>query len=117
VSFFKYIRAPEDAFDPVKPDHEIESLKQRANGLIGDEAQAYKWLRAFYSETWIAETLLLDKRQTKELIRQVCIKLGVRNVKALHRIYGRLERPTDTEVKTDEIDRYVDDRPGREQPP
>jgi DNA-binding CsgD family transcriptional regulator len=113
VSLFKYFRATEEGFDPVKPNHEIEALRQRVGELTGDEAQVYKWIREFYSEHWIAETLLLDKRQTRELIRRVCMKLGVRNVKALHRVYQRLERPKDTGVRTDEIDRYVDDRPGR----
>jgi DNA-binding CsgD family transcriptional regulator len=113
VSIFKYFRAADEEFVPVTPDYEIEALRQRVNELTGDEAQVYKWIREFYSERWIAETLLLGRRQARELIRRVCIKLGVRNVKELHRIYNRLERPKDAEVRTDEIDRYVDDRPGR----
>jgi DNA-binding CsgD family transcriptional regulator len=97
-------------FAPVMPEESKASLRQRVEGLFGDELQGYKWLREFYSEQWIAETLLLDKRQIKELIQRICRKLGVRNVKALLRVYGRLERPKDVLVRTEEIDSYVEKR-------
>jgi DNA-binding CsgD family transcriptional regulator len=98
------------SFVPVKPEESEESLRQRVEQLSGDEAQGYKWLREFYSESWIAETLLLERREIKELIRRICYKLGVRNVMALLRVYGRLESPKDVVVHTEEIDSYIDER-------
>jgi DNA-binding CsgD family transcriptional regulator len=113
--WFKQMRGKDDfPFIPVTLDESKESLQQRVEQLSGDEIQGYKWLREFYSEHWIAETLLLDKRQAKELIRQICRKLGVRNIKALLRIYGQLGRSKDVIVRTEEIDSYVDGRSEKE---
>jgi DNA-binding CsgD family transcriptional regulator len=115
LPLFKQARGDSDSpFVPVTPEESKKSLQQRVERLWGDEAQGYKWLREFYSERWIAETLLLDKRQIKELIRRICRKLGVRSVKALLRIYGRLERPEDMIVRTEEIDNYIDARSEKE---
>ena len=99
--------APSAAGSPRDGD---DVLQERVGRLEGDEYEIYKWLREFYSERWIAETLLLDMRATKEKIRCVCTKLGVRNKKALLRTYGRLERPQKGPVNTEEIDDYIDTR-------
>jgi DNA-binding CsgD family transcriptional regulator len=109
--WFKQMRGKDDfPFIPVTLEENKESLQQRVKQLCGDEMQSYKWLREFYSVHWIAETLLLDKRQVRKLIRQICRKLGVRNVKELLRVYGQLERQKDVIVRTEEIDSYIDER-------
>ena len=98
------------AFVPVSPYDSEEALRARVEHLSGDEAEIYKWLREFYSECWIAETLLLEKREAKEKIRHVYFKLGVKNKRALIRAYGGLPRPQTGPVDTGKIDSYVDAR-------
>jgi DNA-binding CsgD family transcriptional regulator len=100
--------------EPTKPTDSPAALRRRVESLTGDELHAYQWMCACYTERWIAETLLLDKRQTRALVRRVCGKLGVRNARALLRVYGRLECPESAAVvDTAAIDRYVDNRPGQ----
>ncbi len=98
------------AFMPVSPNDSEEALQARAGRLSGDEAEIYKWLREFYSERWIAETLLLKRLEAREKIRQVYFKLGVKNKRALLRAYGRLPHLQKGPVDTGIIDSYVDAR-------
>ncbi|MDR1927466.1 MAG: hypothetical protein LBQ33_02360 [Oscillospiraceae bacterium] len=101
-------------YEPISFSTDKGILHKRVARLSGDEAQVYKWLREQYSERWIAETLLLDKRRTREVIWRVCRKLGVPNVKAMLRIYNRLKIPGTGVVRTEEIDAYVDARIDKE---
>ncbi|NLW78939.1 MAG: hypothetical protein GXY32_05960 [Ruminococcaceae bacterium] len=111
---FRFGRRPGNAesagFVPVSPYDSKEALQARIEHLSGDEAEIYKWLREFYSERWIAETLLLEKCEAKEKIRHVYFKLGVKNKRALIRAYGGLPRPQTGPVDTGEIDSYIDAR-------
>lgn len=92
-----------------------EELTERVNSLSDDEAQVYKWLREYYSESWIAETLFIGKSRLKELKKSLCIKLGVSGVRTMLRIYGHLGIPKVKEpVSTKEIDSYVEARTERE---
>ena len=95
-------------FEPVSPMDNDNALLVRVSGLVGDEFEIYKWLREFYSERWIAETLLLDRRTAKQTMRRVYLKLGVKNKKALIQVYSRFERPRKGQLDTDEIDKYAD---------
>ena len=97
-------------FEPVSPGDSDDALRVRINGLVGDEFEIYKWLREYYSERWIAETLLLGRRAAKQTLRRVYRKLGVKNKKALLEAYGRFQRPRTGQVDTDEIDTYLDAR-------
>jgi DNA-binding CsgD family transcriptional regulator len=111
---FKSTEKAADDFRPAKPTDSSDALQRRIESLTDDELHAYQWMRECYTRRWIGETLLLDKRQTRALIRSVCGKLGVRNANALLRIYSHMERPgAAAGVDTIAIDRYVDDRPGR----
>lgn len=101
-------------FEPASPHDSEEALTARVEGLLGDEYEIYKWMREFYSDRWIAETLLLDLRTTRAKTRSVCRRLGVRGKKALIRIYGCLGRPQSRLVSSDEIDEYVDERTEKE---
>jgi DNA-binding CsgD family transcriptional regulator len=113
VFFFKKTDGASKNFFPIKPTDSDTVLIERVSRLSGDEEQIYKWLCGAYSLRWIAETLLLDKRETRKLIEGVCFKLGVRNEKELFRVYSRLPRPAGGIVDTEEIDHYVDERPMR----
>lgn len=101
-------------FEPVSPTESEDALQERTEQLVGDEYEIYKWMREFYSDRWIAETLMLDLPETKLKIRKVCRKLGIKRRKELLRVYGRLERPQKRPVNSDEIDNYVDDRAEKE---
>jgi DNA-binding CsgD family transcriptional regulator len=101
-------------YEPISHSENKGILKKRVERLSGDEAQVYKWLREQYSERWITETLLLDKRRTREIIWRVCRKLGVPNVKAMLRMYNRLKIPGTGVVRTEKIDAYVDARIDKE---
>lgn len=104
-------------FGPAKPTDGPAALRRRVESLTGDELHAWQWMREGYTGRWIAETLLLDKRQARALLRRVCGKLGVRNARALLRVYGSLERAESAAViDTAAIDRYVDNRPGQPEP-
>ena len=95
---------------PVSPHDSDEELQTRIRQLSGDEYEIYKWLREFYSERWIAETLLLELHEVKKKIRQVYFKLGVKNKRGFMRSYGRLPRPQKGPVDTEAIDSYIDAR-------
>jgi DNA-binding CsgD family transcriptional regulator len=99
-----------NSFRPVSPFDSDDALLNRTKLLIGDEFEIYKWLREFYSERWIAETLLLGRCEARAKIRQVYRKLGVRNKKSLIQAYNRLKRPQKGPVETAEVDRYTDAR-------
>ena len=101
-------------FVPVSPDDSDDALRGRVEQLTGDEVEIYKWLREFYSERWIAETLLLDMRDAKVKIGCVYHKLGVKNKRDFLRAYGHLERPRKGPVDTGEIDSYIDARTEKE---
>lgn len=101
-------------FTPVTPHDSDETLRGRVDQLTGDEVEIYKWLREFYSERWIAETLMLKWREAKGKIRCVYLKLGVKNKRALMRMYGQLERPRRVPVDTEAIDSYIDARTEKE---
>lgn len=101
-------------FRPVAPGDSDDVLRRRVGQLKGDDYEIYKWMREFYSERWIAETLLLPPRAVREKIRAVYFSLGVRGKKAFLRTYGRLERPQKGPVDTEEIDSYIDARTEKE---
>ena len=83
--------------------------------MSDDEAEAYKWLREYYSERWIAETLFISRAQLKELTKSLCRKLGVPNIRAMRRIYDQLAIPKIREpVSTKAIDSYVEMRTEKE---
>lgn len=103
-------------YEPVSLSAEEEELKKRINSLSDEERHIYKWLKEYYSERWIAETLFMTRAQLRERIRVLCRKLGVPNVRAMLRIYGQLDPPSERNrmVCTEEIDAYVDARTERE---
>lgn len=103
-----------EPFKPAGPLDSDETLQNRIRQLTGDEYEIYKWLREFYSEHWIAETLLLGPREAKGKIKGVCRKLGVKSRRALLRVYGHLPRPLKGPVDTKEIDSYIDARTEKE---
>jgi DNA-binding CsgD family transcriptional regulator len=103
-----------NTFLPVSLFDEIEVLQKRVEQLEGDEFEIYKWLREFYSERWIKETLLLNRCTVKAKLKTVYAKLGVTNKKTLIKVYMRLQRPHTGMVNTTEIDRYTDARTEKE---
>jgi DNA-binding CsgD family transcriptional regulator len=77
--------------------------------MLGDEErEIYKWLRELYSLRWIAETLMLDVRETKEKAIRIYRKLGVNNQKSLCRAYRALDGPEKAVVDHDAIEAYLD---------
>ena len=104
-----------ETVNPVSLKSSNEELRERVDSLTEDEAHVYKWLREYYSERWIAETLLINRAQFKELAKSLCRKLGVSNIKAMLRIYNRLDIPKlDEPINTGTIDGYVEKRTEKE---
>jgi len=101
---------------PVSLCEGTDELQKRVNILTDDEIHVYRWLREYYTERWIEETLFITRAQLKDRIRMLCRKLGVPNVRVMLRIYGRLEPPSgrNAVVSTEEIDAYVEARSERE---
>lgn len=101
--------------NPVSLKSSCEELQARVDNLTDDEAQIYKWLREYFSERWIAETLFISRAQFKELSKSLCRKLGVSNISSMRRIYNQLDIPKKREpISTGEIDSYVEMRTEKE---
>ena len=66
-----------ETINPVSLKSSNEELRERVDSLTEDEAHVYKWLREYYSERWIAETLLISRARQRELTKSLCRKLGV----------------------------------------
>ena len=112
---FKRMRSVSDAsFSPVSRDTPDEELRKRIDALSEDEFQVCKWIVEYYSERWIAETLLVSKARLREIMRELCVKLGVANLKEMRRIYGGVGAFAKSVVITDEIDAYVEARTEKE---
>lgn len=103
-----------EPIDPVSLKSSTEELRERVDSLTDDEALIYKWLREYYSERWIAETLFISRARQRELTKSLCRKLGVSNTRAMRRIYGQLDIPKREPVSTGEIDGYVEKRTEKE---
>ena len=101
--------------DSVSPSCSRAELQARVESLSDDETQVYQWLRQYYTERWIAETLLVSRLQLKSLIKNLCRKLGVSGVRSLLRVYGWLPVAGHPEtVDTAAIDGYVEARTEKE---
>lgn len=104
------------SYEPVSISEDLDELRRRISTLSDEEQHVFKWLKEYYSERWIAETLFITRAQLRERIGALCCKLGVPSIRAMLRIYGHLEPLPDRNriVCTEDIDAYVDERSERE---
>ncbi len=98
------------AFSEVSLHESKESLRERIKALENDEYSVFKWMMQYFSDAWIAETLMLTRKRLKETQQTVFFKLGVRNRESMFRIYDGVKPETNALPNTKEIDAYIEKR-------
>lgn len=101
-------------FSPVSPYEDSSILKRRVDDLGEEEKAVFDWMLRFFSDRWIAETLMIGRRRLKEVKRVIFFKLGVENERNLQRTYGFLAPPGNLMPDVGKIDAYVENRTEKE---
>ena len=99
----------QNSFEEVSPFTANDILEKNVESLDDDEKLIFNWMLLYYSDAWIAESLMLSRRQMKELTNTIFNKLKVKSKTNLLRVYGYLSKKEDV-PNAFEIDRYVDER-------
>lgn len=109
LDFFRRSTKGQNSFEEVSPFISRDVLEKNVDSLKGDEKMIFDWMLLYYSDAWIAESLMLSRRQMKELSNTIFYKLKVKSKTNLLRVYGYLSKKEDV-PNASEIDRYVDER-------
>lgn len=111
LDYFRITRSTkgQNSFEEVSPFTANDILEKNVESLDGDEKLIFNWMLLYYSDAWIAESLMLSRRQMKEFTNTILNKLKVRSKTSLLRVYGYLSKKEDV-PNASEIDRYVDER-------
>ena len=109
LDFFRRRTKGQNSFEEVSPFISSDMLEKNVDSLKGDEKMIFDWMLLYYSDAWIAESLMLSRRQMKELTNTIFNKLKVKSKTNLLRVYGYLSKKEDV-PNASEIDRYVDER-------
>lgn len=109
LDFFRRSTKGQNSFEEVSPFTANDILEKNVESLDGDEKLIFNWMLLYYSDAWIAESLMLSRRQMKEFTNTILNKLKVRSKTSLLRVYGYLSKKEDV-PNASEIDRYVDER-------
>lgn len=109
LDYFGRSTKGQNSFEEVSPFTANDILEKNVESLDGDEKLIFNWMLLYYSDAWIAESLMLSRRQMKELTNTIFNKLKVKSKTNLLRVYGYLSKKEDV-PNAFEIDRYVDER-------
>ena len=109
LDYFGRSTKGQNSFEEVSPFTANDILEKNVESLDGDEKLIFNWMLLYYSDAWIAESLMLSRRQMKELTNTIFNKLKVKSKTNLLRVYGYLSKKEDV-PNASEIDRYVDAR-------
>ena len=109
LDYFRRSIKGQNSFEEVSPFTANDILEKNVESLDGDEKMIFDWMLLYYSDAWIAESLMLSRRQMKEFTNTILNKLKVRSKTSLLRVYGYLSKKEDV-PNASEIDRYVDAR-------
>lgn len=109
LDYFGRSTKGQNSFEEVSPFTANDILEKNVESLDGDEKLIFIWMLLYYSDAWIAESLMLSRRQMKELTNTIFNKLKVKSKTNLLRVYGYLSKKEDV-PNAFEIDRYVDER-------
>lgn len=101
-------------FSPVSPYEDSSKLRRRVDDLEEEEKAVFEWMLRFFSDRWIAETLMIGKRRLKEVKRVIFFKLGVENERNMQRAYGFLAPSGNLMPDVGMIDSYVENRTEKE---
>lgn len=101
-------------FSPVSPYEDSSRLRRRVDDLDEEEKTVFQWMLRFFSDRWIAETLMIGRKRLKEVKRVIFFKLGVENERTMQRTYGFLATPGNMMPDVGMIDSYVENRTEKE---
>lgn len=101
-------------FSQVSPYEDSSKLRRRVDDLEEEEKAVFEWMLRFFSDRWIAETLMIGKRRLKEVKRVIFFKLGVEDERNMQRAYGFLAPPGNLMPDVGMIDSYVENRTEKE---
>lgn len=109
LDYFRRSTKGQNSFEEVSPFTANDILEKNVESLDGDEELIFNWMLLYYSDAWIAESLMISRRQMKEFTNTILNKLKVRSKTSLLRVYGYLSKKEEV-PNASEIDRYVDER-------
>ena len=79
LDYFGRSTKGQNTFEEVSPFTANDILEKNVESLDGDEKLIFNWMLLYYSDAWIAESLMLSRRQMKELTNTIFNKLKVKS--------------------------------------
>lgn len=101
-------------FYEISPYESKKELKKRVDSLSEDERAIFEWILLYFSDAWIAETLMLNRKRLKEAEKVLFFKLGIRSKRNMMRVYGFMSPKQNEMPDAEEIDGFIEKRTEKE---